>query len=90
MDIKEIKDKIEDLVEKIMDDKALMAKFQKDPVAVVEKLIGVDLPNDQLNKLVDGVKAKIKLEKLEDKFDDLDDKLEGKLGDALGSLFGRK
>ena len=90
MDIKEIKDKIEDLAEKIMDDKTLMSKFQKDPVAVVEKLIGVDLPNDQLNKLVDGVKAKMKLEQLEDKFDDLDDKLEGKLSGALGGLFGKK
>ena len=41
MDLKEIKEKVEDLVEKIMDDKTLMAKFQKDPMAVVEKLIGV-------------------------------------------------
>ena len=90
MDIKEIKDKIEDLVEKIMDDKGLMDKFRQDPVATVEKLLGIDLPNDQLEKLVDGVKAKIKLEQLEDKFDDLDDKLEDKLSGALGGLFGKK
>ena len=90
MDIKEIKDKIEDLVERIMDDKGLMSKFRKDPVATVEKMLGIDLPNDQMEKLVDGVKAKIKLEQLEDKFDDLDDKLEDKLSGALGGLFGKK
>ncbi|MBQ3074934.1 MAG: hypothetical protein IJC26_02610 [Clostridia bacterium] len=74
----DIKKKIEELVEKITSDKALMAKFQKDPISTVEKLIGVDLPNDQIEKLVDGIKAKIKL-------DDLGDAL-----GALGGLFGKK
>jgi len=90
----DIKEKIEDLVEKIMENKTLMGKFQKDPVGTVEGLIGMDLPNDQIEKLVAGVKAKIGLEKLEDKLDDLDDKLEdvleSKLGGALGGLFGKK
>ena len=74
----DIKKKIEELVEKITSDKQLMAKFQKDPIGTVEKLIGMDLPNDQIEKLVDGIKAKIKL-------DDLGDAL-----GALGGLFGRK
>ena len=74
----DIKKKIEELVEKITSDKALMAKFQKDPISTVEKLIGIDLPNDQIEKLVDGIKAKIKL-------DDLGDAL-----GALGGLFGKK
>ena len=72
-----IKDKIEELVEKIKTDDALRAKFQKDPVSAVEGLLGVDLPNDQVEKIVDGVKAKIKL-----------DKLSG-LGDKLGSILGK-
>ena len=67
----EIMDKIEDLVEKIKKDKNLLAQFQKDPVSVIEKLIGVDLPNDQLEKVVDAVKAKISMDKL---------------GDAIGGL----
>ena len=73
----EIMDKIEDLVEKIKKGKTLLAQFQKDPVSVIEKLIGVDLPNDQLEKVVDAVKAKISMDKL---------------GDAiggLGKLFGK-
>ncbi len=78
----DIKAKIEELVNKIKNDKDLLANFKKDPVATVEKLIGVDLPNDQIEKLVDGIKAKISL-------DDLGDKL-GALGGKLGGLFGKK
>ena len=74
----EIKEKIEELVEKIKSDKDVMAKFQKDPVATVEKLIGIDLPNDQIEKLADAVKAKMDMDKLGDA-----------LG-GLGSLFGKK
>jgi len=74
----DLKKKVEELVEKITSDKALMAKFQKDPISTVEQLIGIDLPNDQIEKLVDAVKAKIKL-------DDLGDAL-----GALGGLFGKK
>lgn len=55
----DIKAKIEELVEKIRSDKALRKKFTEDPVAAVEQLIGIDLPNDQIEKIVDGIKAKI-------------------------------
>lgn len=71
----DIKAKIEELVEKIKGDKDLMAKFQKDPITTVEGLLGIDLPNDQVQKLVDGIKAKIDLDKL---------------GGMLGGLFGKK
>ena len=74
----DIKEKIEELVEKIRSDKDILAKFRKDPVAVVEKLIGVDLPDDQIEKVADMVKAKLDLDKM---------------GDALGmlgGLFGKK
>lgn len=74
----DIKAKIEELVEKIKGDKALLAKFQKDPVSAVEQLLGVDLPNDQIEKLVEGIKLKLAA-------GDLGEKL-GK----LGGLFGRK
>lgn len=49
-----------EVVEKLTKDEKLMAEFKKDPVAVVEKKLGVDLPNDQLNALIDGIKAKLK------------------------------
>jgi len=74
----DIKAKIEELVEKIKKDDDLLEKFKKNPVSTVEKLIGIDLPNDQIEKIVDAIKAKISL-------DDLGDKL-----GALGGLFGKK
>lgn len=60
----DIKNKIEELVEKIKSDKDLQSQFAKDPVAAIEKLIGVDLPEEQIKKIADGVKAKISLDKL--------------------------
>ena len=65
MDIKaELKEKIEEIVEKIKKDKNIAAKFQKDPISTVEELIGIDLPNDQLESLVDAIKAKIDMDKI--------------------------
>ena len=71
----DIKEKLEEIVEKIKSDKQIMAKFEKNPAAVIEELIGIDLPNDQINDLVDAIKAKLTVDKI---------------GGALGGLFGRK
>ena len=70
----DIKAKIEELVDKVKNDKDFGDKFQKDPTKAVEGLLGVDLPNDQINAVVDGVKAKVKLDNI---------------GGALGGLFGK-
>lgn len=79
MDIMEmLKDKIEEIVEKIKTDKDIAAKFQRDPIALVEELLGVDLPNEQLESVVNAIKAKVDL-----------DKVSGLLG-GLGGLFGKK
>ena len=60
----DIKAKIEELVEKIKNDKDLQSQFTKDPIAAIEKLIGIDLPDEQIKAIADGVKAKISLDKL--------------------------
>lgn len=78
----DIKAKIDELVEKIKSDKALQKKFKEDPVSAVEDLLDIDLPNDQIEKLIDGIKAKISLDDISDKLDNI--------GDALGGLFKRK
>lgn len=78
----DIKAKINEIVDKIKSDKDLLTKFKNDPIATVESLIGIDLPDDQIKGIVDGVKAKISL-------DDISEKLGG-LGDKLGGLFGKK
>lgn len=67
MNIKaELKEKLDEIVERIKNDKNIAAKFQKDPVGTVEGLIGIDLPNDQIEALVDAIKAKVNLDKAAD------------------------
>ena len=67
----DFKAKVEEIVKKLLSDKDLMAKFDRNPAAVLEELIGIDLPDDQVNQLVEAIKAKIQLEKV---------------GNALGGL----
>lgn len=74
----DIKAKINEIVEKIQKNPALLKKFQSEPVKVVEELVGIDLPDELIEKVVEGVKAKITMDKV---------------GDALGTiggLFGKK
>ena len=73
----DIKAKIEQAAKKLMSDKNLMAKFEKNPASVIEELIGVDLPDEQVNQLIDGIKAKIKLDQI------------GDVLGGLGGLFGK-
>lgn len=62
----DIKAEITKIVDKLKDDDKLLEKFKKDPVKAVESIIGIDLPDDILEKVVDGVKAKISLDKAGD------------------------
>ena len=55
----DIKAKIEEVIGKIQNDKDFAAKFQQDPVKAVEGVVGVDLPDDQVNAVIDAVKAKV-------------------------------
>ena len=74
----DIKEKIEAIVEKIKKNPTMLKKFNTEPVKVVEELVGIDLPDELVEKIIDGVKAKITMDKVGDA-----------LG-ALGGLFGKK
>ena len=63
---------IENLIEEIKKDGKLGEQFEKDPVKVIENVIGKDLPDDIVEKIIDGVKAKISMEKVGDALDMLD------------------
>ena len=52
--MEELKAKIEEIVKKLTDNKDLMESFKKDPIKTVEKLLGVDLPDETIEKIVDG------------------------------------
>ena len=71
----DIKAKIEEIVAKIKNDKDFAAKFSADPVKAVEGVLGVDLPDDQINAIISGVKAKAE---------------GGGIMDAITGLLGKK
>ncbi|HPY85144.1 hypothetical protein [Ruminococcus sp. XPD3002] len=64
MDIKKI---IEELIAKIKDDKDFGSKFKSDPVKAVESVVGIDLPDEKINEIIEGIKAKINLDELTEK-----------------------
>ena len=71
----DIKAMAAELVEKIKNDPALLKQFRDNPVKVLETLLGIDLPDDQINQLAELIKAKIDLDKV---------------GSLLGGMFGKK
>ena len=73
----DIKAKIDQIVKKLMNDKTLMGRFERNPASVIEEFIGIDLPDEQVNQLIDGIKAKIKLDQV------------GDVLGGLGKLFGK-
>lgn len=80
MDIKnvDIKELIEQVVDKIQNSDKLKEQFEKEPVKVIEKFLGVDLPDEIVEKIIDGVKAKITLDQVSD------------IANSLKGLFGKK
>ena len=58
----DIKGKINEIVDKVKNDKDFAKKFKDNPVSAVESVIGVDLPDDKINEIVTAVKAKIKID----------------------------
>ena len=60
----DIKAKIGEITDKIKNDPSLKEEFTKNPESAIEKLLGVDIPDGAIDKVVDGVKAKLAGEKL--------------------------
>ena len=71
----DIKEKVEAILEEFKGNPNIKEEFEKDPVKAIEKLIGVDLPDDVIEKIVDGVKAKLTIDNV------------SKLAGALKDLF---
>lgn len=86
------KEKIEEIAKKIMSDKTLAARFKTDPAKLLEELLGVNLPNDQVNSVIKSVTAKVGLNGVGALLDsDGDGKPDlDKLAKLGGGLFGKK
>jgi uncharacterized protein YqeY len=69
----DIKEKIQQIAKKLLSDKNLMEKFNRNPASVIEEYIGIELPDEQVNQLVTGIKAKLAADQM---------------GDALNKLGG--
>ncbi len=70
----DIKAKIDEVVDKVKADPNFAEKFKSEPIKAVEDVLGVDLPDDMVKQVIDGVKAKINL---------------GGIADKIGGLFGK-
>lgn len=58
----DIEKTITDVLAKLKIDDKLMNAFVADPVKTLEEKLGIDLPDEQINAVVDGIKAKLKLD----------------------------
>lgn len=75
MDIQKL---IAQAVEALTENEELIKAFDKNPGKTLEKILGVNLPDEQIDALVKGVKAKL----------GLDDAME--IAGKLMGLFGKK
>ena len=58
----DIKGQINNLMEEISKNPNIKEHFEKEPVKVIENVIGIDLPDDVIMKIIDGVKAKLTID----------------------------
>ena len=58
----DIKEQINKIVEEVSKNPNMKEQFEKEPVKAIEKVLGVDLPDDMVMKIVDGVKAKLSMD----------------------------
>ena len=63
IDVKEI---ITEAAEKLLKDDKLRKQFMDEPVKALEKLLDIDLPNELLEPVVDGIKAKLTVDTAQD------------------------
>lgn len=67
----DVREQVKKAVDKIANDKNLQEQFQKEPVKALENILGVDLPDDVINQVVQGVKAKLTADKVSGTMDAL-------------------
>ena len=55
----DIKKEAQKLIKLIQDNPELVKEFTKDPIKFVEKKTGLDLPDEQIKKIVEEIKKKV-------------------------------
>lgn len=69
--MKNLKKKIEEIIDKIKNDKEFAKKFKKNPVKALEDVSGIDIPQDKIEEVITAVQAKVKIDKVDDALDKL-------------------
>lgn len=91
MDIEKI---IKDAIAKLTGDGNLLKEFAANPVKTLEEKLGVDLPDEQIQQVISGIKDKISLDNLGDLAGKAQDVVEqagkGGLLDKIKGFFGGK
>ena len=67
----DVKDQITKAVDKIANDKNLQEQFQKEPVKALESILGVDLPDDIIDQVIQGVTPILTADKVSTAVDSL-------------------
>ena len=62
----DVKEQITKAVEKISGDKKLQEQFKSEPVKALENVLGVDLPDEVVEQVIQGVRAKLTVDKASD------------------------
>lgn len=58
----DIKGQINKIVEEVSKNPNIKEQFEKEPVKTIEKVLGIDLSDDVVMKIIDGVKAKLAMD----------------------------
>ncbi|MBR1592246.1 MAG: hypothetical protein IJ666_04465 [Ruminococcus sp.] len=74
----DVKAKINEIADKVKNDKEFGSKFMSDPVKAVESVVGVDLPDEKIKEIANGIKDKVNV-------GDITEKLGG-IGGIIGKL----
>ncbi|MDD3220242.1 MAG: hypothetical protein PHC41_06395 [Lachnospiraceae bacterium] len=82
----EIIEKIEAIVKKAESDPDILKKLKEDPAKAIEELSGIDIPEDKINEVIAGVKAKLAIDSAGDKVEGLGEKLEDAAKGAIDGI----
>ena len=57
-----LKLKVEGVIEKVKSDPNFESKFKAEPVKALEEVMGMDLPDDKINSIIQTINTKIALD----------------------------
>lgn len=89
-ELQDVLAKVNDIVKKISANKTLIANFKKNPVKLLEQKFGIDLPDEQINKVIDAIKAKLIANQVAGFIDDVSDDKPADILGKIGNLLGKK